>query len=75
MSKFSIVKLSMTDTISIDAGFSLSEERNGLKVIGYWYKVYFPGHVMGKETVLRLLHLYADMFDLCIYFSVWSIFV
>ena len=63
------------DMISNDATFSLSEDWNGLKVIGYWHTVFFPCHVMGSETVLPLLHLYCDMFDLCIYFSVWDIFV
>ena len=54
------------DTISTDAGLSLSEDQNVLEVIGYWHAVFFPCHVVGKESVLGLSHLYADMFDLCI---------
>lgn len=60
------------NTICSDAGFSLSEYLNELKVVGYWHTIFFPGHVVCKETILFLLHLYAGMFDLCIYLSVWS---
>jgi hypothetical protein len=63
------------DVISSDAGFSLSQDLNGLKVIEHWLTVFFPGHVMGKETILVLLHLFADMFDLCVHFSVWGVFI